>query len=37
MDLIVEKLSTIPPEGSAEAALAELAKIGNTNPIMALV
>jgi len=37
MDLVVEKLSTIAPEGSAEAALAELAKIGNTNPIMALV
>jgi hypothetical protein len=34
--LIVEKLASIKPERSPEAALAELAKIGNSNPILAL-
>jgi predicted nucleic acid-binding Zn-ribbon protein len=36
VDLIVEKLSSIKPEKSPEAALAELAKIGSSNPILAL-
>jgi len=37
LDLIIEKFSTIKGQESAEAALADLSKLGSTNPIMALV
>lgn len=37
LELIIEKLQTIAPESDSEAALAELARIGSSNPIMALV
>jgi predicted nucleic acid-binding Zn-ribbon protein len=37
LELIIEKLQTISPESDSEAALAELARIGSSNPIMALV
>jgi len=38
LELIIEKLSNIPAhEGNAEAALAELSRIGGNNPILALV
>lgn len=38
LELIIEKLSTIPAnDNDANLALAELAKIGNSNPILALV
>jgi chromosome segregation ATPase len=37
LDLIIEKFATIAPHEDTEAVFAELAKIGSTNPIMALV
>jgi chromosome segregation ATPase len=37
LELIIEKFSTIAPHEDHEAVFAELAKIGSTNPIMALV
>lgn len=37
LDLITEKFSTIKGVEAAQTALADLAKIGTTNPIMALV
>jgi chromosome segregation ATPase len=38
LELIIERLSTIPPnENDANLVLAELAKIGSSNPILALV
>eukprot|EP01006_Ploeotia_vitrea_P006913 TRINITY_DN15238_c0_g1_i1.p1 TRINITY_DN15238_c0_g1~~TRINITY_DN15238_c0_g1_i1.p1 ORF type:complete len:129 (+),score=27.84 TRINITY_DN15238_c0_g1_i1:400-786(+) len=38
LELIIEKLSTIPAnDNDANLVLAELAKIGNSNPILALV
>jgi chromosome segregation ATPase len=37
LDLIIEKFSTIKGTEAAKTALADLAKIGTTNPIMALV
>lgn len=37
LDLIIEKLTTIAPNGDSEAALVELAKIGSSNPILSLV
>lgn len=37
LDLIIEKFSTIQPHDDKEAVMAELSKIGGSNPILALV